>query len=247
MLTYSLMDFLVLKLLFVFMFMYFRFYITLWFLFTSFFYYIDFIYLHELAIFLVFFILYFNFFVLFYSGELFYLNIFNFFIIFFGLFFSLFLCVCFSPFYVCSFLYIGSGLVFIIRFILCSLEILSLHYRLPFLFLWLLCNSLSLHLLTHFFGLTSFTFCFYSLDIIKFVITYLFFMTIEFTHDLSHHYLLSLHYDTALIEFTYHISIITSTLTLWHINIIFNFMLFNSLLRILKSIININLDHLTHT
>lgn len=118
-------------------------------MFTTFFYYFDFTYLIDISFFLVFFILYFNFFVLFYNGELFYLNIFNFLVIFFGLFFSLFLCVCVSPFYVCSFLYIGAGLVFIIRFILCSLEILSLYCRLLSLFLRLLCNLLSLHLLNH--------------------------------------------------------------------------------------------------
>ena len=109
----------------------------------------DFNYLYDIAFYLVFFILYFNFFVLFYNGELFFLNVFNFMVIFFGLFFSLFLTVLINPFYVCSFLYIGSGLIFLIRVILCCLEILSLYCRFLSLFLRLLCNLLSLHLLNH--------------------------------------------------------------------------------------------------
>ncbi len=137
------------KLLFVLLFSYFRFYVTLWYLFVGFVYYLDFIFLYELAFYLVFIFLYFNFFVLFYNGELFYLNAFNFIVIFFGLFFTLFITIFINPFYVCSFLYIGSGLILLIRFVLCSLEILSLYCRFLSLFLRLMCNLLSLHLLNH--------------------------------------------------------------------------------------------------
>ena len=95
----------------------------------SFFYFVDFNFLLDLAFFLVFFILYFNFFVLFYNGELFYLNVCNFFLIFFGLFFSLFLYMFTSSFYAFYFLYIGNGLIFLIRDVLCSLEIVFLYCR----------------------------------------------------------------------------------------------------------------------
>lgn len=118
-------------------------------MFTGFVLYLDFLFLFDIAFYLVFIILYFNFYVLFYNGELFYLNVFNFIVLFFGLFFTLFLPIFISPFYVCSFLYIGSGLVLLIRIILCSLEILSLYCRFLSLFLRLMCNLLSLHLLNH--------------------------------------------------------------------------------------------------
>jgi hypothetical protein len=160
----NIQDFIVFKFLLSFLFLYFRFYITLWYFLATFFYFLDFNYLFDLTLFLAFFILYFNFSVLFYNGELFYLNIYNFFIIFWGLFFSLFLVLLASPFYVCSFLYIGSGLVFVIRFLLCSLEIGSMYSRLLSLLLRLLCNLLSLHLLTHLL-FDFFWFCFYILFI----------------------------------------------------------------------------------